>query len=89
MIITRIKKFVKNRDQQSWTKVEMKVRSFIDRYQADIILVIGVILISLLSFAVGYIVAKEQGKESLNFEHGESSYYRSGNQWTVSRLEIV
>jgi len=42
-----------------------KIIHFVKEYQADIILVIGVILISLLSFAVGYIVAKQQGKEPI------------------------
>ena len=45
-----------------------KFLQFIKRYRADIILVIGVILISLLSFAVGYIVAKQQGKTPIRFE---------------------
>ena len=51
-MLHNIKEFVKNRD----------------RYQADIILVIGVILISLLSFAVGFITAKTYDKEPLRFE---------------------
>ena len=37
-------------------------------HQNDIVLVIGVILISLLSFAMGYIVAKTQGKEPIKIE---------------------
>jgi hypothetical protein len=41
---------------------------FLRKYQADIILVIGVILISLLSFAIGYIVAKQQEKEPIRIE---------------------
>ncbi len=45
-----------------------KIIQFVKDHQADIILVIGVILISLLSFAAGYIVAKEQGKESIRIE---------------------
>jgi len=44
-----------------------KIAQFVNRRQADIILVIGVILISLLSFAVGYIAAKEQGKGQIQF----------------------
>lgn len=47
-----------------------KIKEFVKAYQADIILVIGVILISLLSFAIGYITAKEQGKEPIRFEEG-------------------
>jgi len=44
------------------------VIDFIKKYQEEIILVIGVILISLFSFAMGYIVAKEQEKKPLRFE---------------------
>jgi len=45
-----------------------RIKEFVKRYQADIILVIGVILISLLSFAMGYIVARQQEKEPLKIE---------------------
>lgn len=45
-----------------------KSKQWIIGHQADIILVIGVILISLLSFAMGYITAKTQEKEPLRFE---------------------
>jgi hypothetical protein len=45
-----------------------KIIQFVKKYQADIILFIGVILISLLSFAAGYIVAKQQEKEPLRIE---------------------
>jgi hypothetical protein len=65
-----------------------KIKEFVKRYQADIILVVGVILISLLSFAMGYIVAKQQEKESLKIEYYEDSHNRSGNQWSLSGLEI-
>jgi len=37
-----------------------KLINFVKTYKADIILAIGVILISLLSFAMGYITAKLQ-----------------------------
>lgn len=57
---------IKDQAPHSGAKVKMKVKDFIDRYQNDIILVIGVILISLLSFAMGYIVAKQQDKEPIN-----------------------
>ena len=53
------------------------IKEFVKTYQADIILVIGVILISLLSFAVGFITAKTYDKEPLKLH--ESGYYRSGN----------
>lgn len=45
-----------------------KIKEFVKTYQADIILVIGVILISLLSFAMGYIFAKQQNEESFRIE---------------------
>ena len=45
-----------------------EIKQFVKKYQTDIILVIGVILISLLSFALGYIVAKTQEKEPLKIE---------------------
>ena len=37
-----------------------KILKFVKTYQQDIILIIGVILISLLSFAIGYITASEE-----------------------------
>jgi hypothetical protein len=45
-----------------------KISNGVKKYQADIILVIGVILISLLSFAAGFIVAKQQEREPLRIE---------------------
>lgn len=45
-----------------------KLKQFVKLHQNDIILLIGVILISLLSFAIGYIVAKEQEKEPIKIE---------------------
>lgn len=45
-----------------------KIKEFIKKYHADIILVICVILISLLSFAIGYIIAKKQEKEPIKIE---------------------
>lgn len=46
-----------------------KIIQFVKEYQADIILVIGVILISLLSFAMGYIVARREEKEPIKIEY--------------------
>ena len=54
---------------------------------ADIILVVGVILISLLSFAVGYIVAKQQEKEPIKIEMYESGYCWSGDLRPLFSLE--
>jgi len=45
-----------------------KIIYFVKKYREDIILFIGVILISLLSFAAGYIVAKQQEKTPIQFE---------------------
>jgi len=45
-----------------------KIKEFVKSHQSDIILLIGVILISLLSFAMGYIVAKYQEKEPIRIE---------------------
>lgn len=49
----------------------LKINSWINEYQNDIILMIGVILISLLSFATGYITAKQQEKEPIRIEQNE------------------
>jgi hypothetical protein len=45
-----------------------KIFNFVKNNKADIILVIGIILISLFSFAFGYITAKEGQNEGLKFE---------------------
>jgi hypothetical protein len=66
-----------------------RLKDFIKSHQADIILFVGVILISLLSFAMGYITAKNGQKESINFELNESSYFWGGNQWTLSCSKII
>lgn len=70
-----------------------KIIQFVKEKQDDIILVIGVILISLLSFAAGYIAAKNQEKAPLIFEevtYGETkdSYSGSWDYRTLLGLEI-
>lgn len=50
-----------------------KLIQFVKEHLDDIILLVGVILISLLSFAVGYIVAKQQDKEPIKFEQIEQN----------------
>ena len=45
-----------------------KLIQFVKNHQSDIILVVGVILISLLAFALGYITAKTYEKEPINIE---------------------
>ena len=49
-----------------------KLIQFVKKHQEDIVLVIGVILISLLSFAAGYIVAKYT-KEPIRFEQRDTN----------------
>ncbi len=44
------------------------VKQWIIKYQSDVILVTGVILISLLSFLMGYITAKLREKEPIKIE---------------------
>lgn len=57
-----------------------KIKQFVKIHQSDIILVAGVVLISLLSFAMGYIVAKTQEKEPIRFER--INEYRIGCEFT-------
>lgn len=46
-----------------------KTLKFVKKYQNEIILVIGVILISLLSFSTGYLMAKNELKTPIRFEN--------------------
>lgn len=43
-------------------------KEFVKEHTVDIILAIGVILISLLSFGIGYLTAKEQYKQPIHIE---------------------
>ena len=45
-----------------------KIQEFVKTYQRDIVLVLGVILISLISFSTGYLVAKDQLKGSIQVQ---------------------
>ena len=54
----------------------LKIKEFVNKYQSDIILVIGVILISLLCFSAGYLTAKQQEKESTRFEENAYNFER-------------
>jgi len=69
-----------------------RIKDFVKSHLDDIILVVGVILISLLSFAAGYITASQQGKEPIKIESGnsiyEDSHSWSRDKWTLSSLEI-
>ncbi|HDH99086.1 MAG TPA: hypothetical protein ENF68_00105 [bacterium] len=67
-----------------------KIREFVKKYQEDIVLFIGVVLISLLSFAVGYIVGNEKKNESRKAEQTyEDSHYWRRNLRIISCLEVV
>lgn len=46
-----------------------KLIQFVKAYQEEIILLIGVILISLFSFAMGYIMAKQEEKAPIKIEY--------------------
>ena len=61
-----------------------RIKEFVKEHLDDIILLIGVILISLLSFAVGYITAKQQEKEPIRvieYEQENSSTHRFIPGW--------
>ena len=45
-----------------------RIKEFVKEHEVDLILGIGVLLISLLSFAIGYLTAKEQLKEPIRIE---------------------
>ena len=53
------------------------IKEFVKERQEDIILVIGVVLISLLSFAAGYVVAKQQEKEPIKIEYNPNLRMKS------------
>lgn len=53
---------------------------FVKNHLEDIILVVAVILISLLSFALGYIFATYHQKKPLEFEYYKESMISSGKQ---------
>ena len=44
------------------------LKEVVKSHKSDIILIIAVVLVSLLSFAIGYIIAKYQEKESISIE---------------------
>ena len=45
-----------------------KIKEFVKTNEANIVLGIGVVLVSLISFAVGYLAAREQLKEPIYIE---------------------
>lgn len=53
--------------------MSIRPKEFISAHLNDIILFIGVILISLLSFAIGYIVARQQAKEPIQIKESANN----------------
>jgi len=45
------------------------VKKIVKRHESDIIILIVVVLVSLLSFALGYIIGELEEKEPINIEH--------------------
>jgi len=45
-----------------------EIKNFVKAYRADIVLVLSVVLVSFLSFALGYITAEQKAKEPLSIE---------------------
>ena len=50
----------------------LKLTQFFKKHQKDLVLLIFVILISLFSFAIGFIVAKQKEREPLKIEYYEN-----------------
>ena len=61
------------------------IKNLVKTHKSDIILLIAIILISLLSFAAGYLTAKIYDKEQLQFQ--ESSYNWGRHCGIVSGME--
>ncbi|HZX50074.1 MAG TPA: hypothetical protein VFE94_02880 [Candidatus Paceibacterota bacterium] len=54
------------------TPILARITEFVKDHEIQIILGVGVVLISLLSFAIGYLTAKEQLKEPLRMEQTQA-----------------
>ena len=72
----------------------LKLTQFFKKHQKDLVLLIFVILISLLSFAIGFIVAKQKEREPLRIEYyknekSKSCYYWRRDLRTIFSLEII
>lgn len=48
-----------------------KAKEIVKKHQEEIILLIGVILVSLLSFAAGYLSANKESKEPIRIEQAQ------------------
>jgi predicted negative regulator of RcsB-dependent stress response len=63
-----------------------KIKQFVKDNLNDIILLVGVILISLLSFAAGYIAARQQEKAPLRFENPKHEI-RNPKQYQITEIQ--
>ncbi len=52
------------------------IKRVVKSHKNDIILLITIILVSLLSFALGYIIAKYQEKEPIRIDYEEISFQK-------------
>ncbi|MCK5044286.1 hypothetical protein KAR26_00965 [Candidatus Parcubacteria bacterium] len=48
-----------------------RIIEIVKKHHEEVILLIGVVLISLLSFSIGYIVAFEEAKEPIRVEYDQ------------------
>ena len=62
---------------------------FVKKNQQDIILIIGVVLISLLSFAIGFITAKYPSKQPLQFEMTNDATITDESEQTATNVNMV
>lgn len=65
-----------------------KISNIVKDHQDDIILVVGVFLVSLLSFAMGYLVAKNQEKTPIRFEQ-EPEYNEAELKKRIAQMLLV
>jgi hypothetical protein len=63
-----------------------KGKNFIKNHLEEIILIAGIILVSLFSFALGYIVAKQEEKKPIKIEYESSNHWRISH-WSLFGLE--
>jgi hypothetical protein len=52
----------------------LKIIQFLKEHQDDLIILVSIILISLLSFAAGFIVAKRQEREPIKIEYNQNHF---------------
>ncbi len=68
-------------------KFAPRLFNWVKKYQIDILLFIGIFLISLFSFAIGYIIAKQQDKTPIKFEEIQTSRFAPCNSFGIKQNE--